>query len=90
MQTTIYVKAKALDLELLNLKILKVVEKVKKYVPGYALLVPPIYKEGILMISIKTIGLGDFLPPYAGNLDIINCAAIAVAERFSELHFNLT
>jgi acetaldehyde dehydrogenase len=32
---------------------------------------------------VKTLGLGDYLPKYAGNLDIINCAAIAMAEAFA-------
>jgi acetaldehyde dehydrogenase (acetylating) len=35
------------------------------------------------MFRIK--GLGDYLPEYAGNLDIINCAAIAMAEEYARL-----
>jgi acetaldehyde dehydrogenase len=33
-----------------------------------------------LIAIIKVDGMGDYLPKYAGNLDIINCAAIAFAE----------
>jgi acetaldehyde dehydrogenase len=34
------------------------------------------------MIQVE--GLGDFLPKYAGPLDIINCAAIDVAEAYAK------
>ena len=38
------------------------------------------------MLRIR--GLGDYLPKYAGNLDIINCAAIAMAEEYAKNKFN--
>ena len=60
------------------------VEKLKQYVPGYQLLVPATIEGGKIIITIKVLGAGDYLPQYAGNLDIINCAAIAMAERIAK------
>ena len=40
-----------------------------------------INEQEILMLSVKVKGTGDFLPDYAGNLDIINCAAINILEK---------
>ena len=36
-----------------------------------------------IVVMVKVLGLGDYLPAYAGNLDIINCAAIALAEEYA-------
>lgn len=52
-------------------------------------MVPPIYENERIVIMIKVQGLGDYLPKYAGNLDIINCAAIAVAEKYSKFYINM-
>ena len=84
MQTTIFAKVKDAKMEGLNEEINKMVEKINAYVPGYHILVPPIYENGRIVVMVKALGLGDYLPKYAGNLDIINCAAIAVAEEYSK------
>ena len=84
MQTTIFAKVPEANLETLNNAVEAILEKVKKYVPGYQLLVPPIYENGRIVVMVKVQGLGDYLPKYAGNLDIINCAGIAVAEEYSK------
>jgi acetaldehyde dehydrogenase len=73
----------------LDQEINSMLTKIQDYVPGYSLLVPPIYENGRIVIMVKAQGLGDYLPKYAGNLDIINCAAIAVAEKFSKVHNNI-
>ena len=39
-----------------------------------------INEQEVMMLSVKVRGTGDFLPKYAGNLDIINCAAIKMLE----------
>jgi acetaldehyde dehydrogenase len=83
MQTTIFAKTEEPDLPEFRKRAEEVVQKIQRYVPGYELLVPPQYENGRLVITIKTRGMGDYLPAYAGNLDIINCAAIATAESFA-------
>lgn len=55
--------------------------RVQAYVPGYVLEAGPFFTDNTVRVDIRVEGLGDYLPKYAGNLDIINCAAIAVAEN---------
>ena len=64
-----------------------VVAEVQQYVPGYRLLRPPQFDpaftadgRGRVAIFIEVEGAGDFLPPYAGNLDIMTAAATKVGE----------
>jgi len=86
MQTTIFAKTKEADINALNDVIFPLVKKIKKYVPGYELLVEPLFENGRIVTMVKVEGLGDYLPEYAGNLDIINCAAIAMAEEYAKLN----
>jgi acetaldehyde dehydrogenase (acetylating) len=84
MQTTIFAQVENPDMDYLHKEIDIMIKKIQKYVPGYSLLVPPVFENGRIIIMVKAQGLGDYLPKYAGNLDIINCAAIAVAEEYSK------
>ncbi len=82
MQTTIFIKTKSINFENLTEKVLDKIEELKQYIPYYELVLPPTMNEnGVVVLSIKVKGTGDYLPPYAGNLDIINCAAIKVTEK---------
>ena len=57
---------------------------IKEYIPGYEITVKPqIIDKKRLFSSALIKGRGDYLPDYAGNLDIITCAAIAVAKRMA-------
>jgi len=80
MQTTVMAKIKNPDLARTREKVDAMVAVIRKYVPGYQLTLPPMLEGGRLVIMVRVDGLGDHLPRYAGNLDIINCAAIAFAE----------
>lgn len=84
MQTTIFAKVAKPNIEALTLAVEAMVKNINSYVPGYQLLVSPIYENGRIVVMVKAQGLGDYLPKYAGNLDIINCAAIAVAEEYAK------
>ncbi len=80
MQTTIMAKVAAPDLPRTKAAVAAMVEVIRQYVPGYQLIVEPMVEGGRLVAMVRVDGLGDYLPRYAGNLDIINCAAIAFAE----------
>ena len=85
MQTTVMAKIAKLDLEKTREKIAEMVKLITQYVPGYQLLLGPVMESGRLVTMVRVDGLGDYLPRYAGNLDIINCAAIAFAEARARL-----
>lgn len=85
MQTTIYAKIANPDLPAIQNSVAAMVLKLQQYVPGYRLIVSPTLEGGgMVMTTIKVQGAGDYLPQYAGNLDIINCAAIAMAELIAQ------
>lgn len=84
MNNTIYAMIDNPDLDLLTKEIKNVEFEIQKYVPGYRIKLGPIYKDGIVTIMIQVIGIGDYLAPYAGNLDIITSAAINMAERYAK------
>jgi acetaldehyde dehydrogenase len=90
MRNTIFcvVDAKA-DRSEITGAVTQMVERVQAYVPGYRLVAGPefdSYEDGLMKVStfVEVKGAGDFLPEYAGNLDIMTAAAVAVAERLAE------
>lgn len=87
MHTTIYVKVENPDLKAIQISVNQMLEKLKAYVPEYDIILGPEYDNGVIVLTVRVRGLGDYLPKYAGNLDIINCAAIAIAEEFAK-HMN--
>lgn len=83
MQTTIFAKVPEPRIEPLRLAVETMVARIRSYVPGYQIILGPIVEGGRIVIMVKVQGRGDYLPKYAGNLDIINCAAIAMAEEYA-------
>jgi len=62
----------------------EMIAEVRKYVPGYKLVNGPVFDGHRVSIYLEVEGLGDYLPKYAGNLDIMTAAAARTAEMFAE------
>ncbi|UCV07058.1 acetaldehyde dehydrogenase (acetylating) [Dechloromonas denitrificans] len=60
------------------------IKEVQKYVPGYRLVNGPVFDGNRVSVYLEVQGLGDFLPTYAGNLDIMTAAGARTAEMFAE------
>ncbi len=62
----------------------EMIAEVQKYVPGYRLKNGPVFEGKRVTTYLEVEGLGDFLPKYAGNLDIMTASATRTAEMFAE------
>lgn len=60
------------------------IAEVQNYVPGYRLKNGPVFDGNRVSVFLEVEGLGDYLPNYAGNLDIMTAAALRTAEMFAE------
>lgn len=72
------------DQEAITRSVHEMVAAVQTYVPGYKLVNGPIFDGNRVSMFMEVQGLGDFLPKYAGNLDIMTAAALRTAEMFAE------
>lgn len=84
MRNTIYALIDDPDMSAITRAVREMEEKIQTYVPGYHILYDPVYENGRVTTTIEVVGQGDYLPKYAGNLDIITCAAIEVAEHYAQ------
>ena len=57
---------------------------IMRYVPGYVLKNGPVFDGRRVTVFMEVAGLGDYLPKYAGNLDIMTAAALRTAEQFAQ------
>jgi acetaldehyde dehydrogenase len=93
MTNTIYViPAGDFDEGAVLASISQMVAEVQRYVPGYRLKAEPVIdrrftpwgERPVIAMLLEVEGAGDFLPPYAGNLDIMTSAAKRVGELFAQ------
>jgi acetaldehyde dehydrogenase len=93
MRNTVYVvPATEFDEGAIFSSIAQMVAEVQRYVPGYRLKSRPVIeyretpwgKRPVVIMLLEVEGAGDFLPPYAGNLDIMTASARRVGELFAQ------
>ena len=80
MRNAIYADVPGADPEAVIAAVDRVVEAVAAYVPGYRLTAPARIDDDVLSVLLEVEGAGDYLPEYAGNLDIMTSAAVRLAE----------
>lgn len=94
MRNTIYLVPENddVDEQVVFSSIEKMVSEVQQYVPGYRLKSEPVTDKrqtpwgtkNVIVVLLEVEGAGDFLPPYAGNLDIMTAAAYRIGDLFAQ------
>lgn len=84
MRDTVYARVANPDEKEITKAVQEMVEKVKQYVPGYQMKVPPIVDGDKVTVMLEIEGAGHYLPKYSGNLDIMTSAAKIAGERIAQ------
>jgi acetaldehyde/propanal dehydrogenase len=72
------------DRDAITASVRAMVETVQAFVPGYRLKNGPVFDGNRVSIFLEVEGLGDYLPKYAGNLDIMTAAALRTGEVIAQ------
>jgi len=72
------------DQEKITKSVLAMEKAVQAYVPGYRIKEGPVFDGNRVSVYLEVKGMGDYLPEYAGNLDIMTAASAKTAEMFAK------
>ena len=67
----------------------KINSHIKFYIPDYNAILFKSFDEKILRVTVRVIGQGDYLPTYAGNLDIITSSAVYLSKQINQNYLNV-
>jgi len=88
MRNTIYGLIDDCDPEDVRDSVESMAQRLREYVPGFRLVAKPLIEDlqdgkvgKKVTIFVEVEGAGDFLPKYAGNLDIMTASAVKVGEE---------
>jgi acetaldehyde dehydrogenase len=91
MQNTIFCAvADDIDADAVAASVTEIADAIRAYVPGYRLRQRPQFEPSTperparVVVFVEVQGAGDYLPPYAGNLDIMTASATKVGEEIAK------
>ena len=73
---------------LLKDQLKKINQKIKFYIPEYNAILFKTFDKKIFRVTVRVVGQGDYLPTYAGNLDIITSSAVFLSKQIKKNYNN--
>jgi acetaldehyde dehydrogenase len=82
MRDTVFAHVREPDADAIHESVHAMADAIRAYVPGYRLKLCDI-DGNLVTVLLEIEGAGDFLPAYAGNLDVMTAAAARVGEELA-------